>query len=155
MAANKYHALIKSGLLFMILLAWMAAPGYVNGQMLYKYIDEEGTYVITDNPPPEFKLVPDSPPDVTEEKRLERDKEQEKEREKTQTVRNAGTEKQEKIRAARDEWEYAVSREENYRLNLQSATDYNQRLHWREKLDKQHKVVEEKKKKLDEIMSLP
>ncbi|NTW16894.1 MAG: hypothetical protein HGA41_05470 [Syntrophaceae bacterium] len=123
--------------------------------MLYKYIDEEGTYVITDNPPPEFKLVPDSPPDVTEEKRLERDKEQEKEREKTQTVRNAGTEKQEKIRAARSDWEQALTREENYRLNMQTAANYTQRLYWREMWERQKKVVGETKKKLDELMGLP
>jgi hypothetical protein len=155
MSANIYHALIKSGLLFMILLAWMAAPGYANGQMLYKYIDEEGTYVITDNPPPDYTRVPDSPADVTEEKRLELDQEKEKEREKTQTVRDAGTEKEGKIRAARGDWEQALTREENYRLNMQAAANYNQRLYWREMWERQKKVVEETKKKLDELMSLP
>jgi pyridoxine 5'-phosphate synthase PdxJ len=154
MAANIYHALIKSGLLFMILLVWMAAPGYANGQMLYKYIDEEGTYVITDNPPPDYTLVPDSPPDVTEEKRLELDRDKEKEGEKTQTIRNAGTERQEKIGAARRDWEQAVTREENYRLNMQTAANYSQRLYWREMWERQKKVVEETKKKLDELMGL-
>lgn len=139
----------------MILLAWMVAPGYANGQMLYKYIDEEGTYVITDNPPPESTLVPDSPPDVTEEKRLERDKEQEKEKEKVKAVRNATTERQEKISAARGDWEQALTREENYRLNMQAAANYNQRVYWREMWERQIKVVEETKKKLDELMSLP
>lgn len=139
----------------MMLCAWMAAPGDASGQMLYKYIDEEGTYVITDNPPPDFKLVPDSPPDVMEEKRQELDKEKEKEGETTKTVRDAGTERQEKIRAARDAWQQALTREENYRLNMQAATNYNQRVYWREMWERQKKVIEESKKRLDELMSLP
>lgn len=153
MAANKYYALRQSGLL-LLLLVWIVAPGEARGQMLYKYIDEDGTYVITDNPPPEFKLVPDSPPDVMEEKRLEL----EKEKEKIQTTREAQeirTTREEKIRAARSEWERAKSYEENYRLNMQQTANYSQRLYWRAMLDKQQKVVEEKKKQLDELMSLP
>jgi hypothetical protein len=155
MVAKIYHALTKSVLLFMSMLAWMAAPGYADGQMLYKYLDEEGTYVITDNPPPDYTLVPDSPADVSEEKRLELDQEKEKEKEKTHTVRDAATEKQEKIRAARNDWEQALTREENYRLNMQAAANYTQRLYWREMWERQKKVVEETKKRLDEIMSLP
>lgn len=154
MATNKFGALRQSGLLLLILFVWIVAPEEGRGQMLYKYIDEEGTFVITDNPPPEFTLVPDTPPDVMEAKKLEA----EKEKENIQTLREAQeirVGKEEKIRAARDDWEKARSYEENYRLNMQQTTDYNQRLYWRGMLDKQQKVVEEKKKKLDEIMSLP
>lgn len=158
MAENKYYALRQSGLLLLVLLAWIISFGEARGQMLYKYIDEEGTYVITDNPPSEFKLVPDSPPDVMEEKRLELENEKEKQRGKTHSIQEAqeiGKTRADEIKAARDEWERARSYEDNYRLNMQAASNYNQRLYWREKLDKQRKVVEEMKKKLDEIMSLP
>ena len=155
MAANKSYALKQSCLLLMILLVWIVALGEARGAMLYKYIDEDGTVVITDNPPPEFRLVPESTPDVMEEKKSELEQEKGKDRGKTETVREIrerGTDRQEKIKAARSEWEQAKTYEENYRMNMQEATTYDKRLYWRQMFDKQQKVVEEKKKNLDELM---
>jgi hypothetical protein len=73
MAVNKSYALRQSCLLLLILLAWIVALGEARGAMLYKYIDEDGTVVITDTPPPEFKLIPDSVPELMEEKKSELD----------------------------------------------------------------------------------
>jgi hypothetical protein len=96
--------------------------------MLYKYIDKDGTFVITDNPPPEFKLVPDSRPDVMEEKRFELEKEKE-DIQTTREVREIGTGRQEEIGAARSERQQAQNQLEDYRLNMQQATNYNERLY--------------------------
>jgi hypothetical protein len=155
MAVNKSYALRQSCLLLLILLAWIVALGEARGAMLYKYIDEDGTVVITDTPPPEFKLIPDSVPELMEEKKSELDQEQEKGRGKSETVREIqerGPDRQEKIKAARSEWEQAKTYEENYRMNMQEATTYDKRLYWRQMYDKQQKVVEEKKKNLDDLM---
>jgi len=152
MAANKCCVLRQAWILVLILLVWIVASGVAHGQILYKYIDKDGTFVITDNPPPGFKLVPDSPSDVMEEQISELEQEKE-DIQTTREARETGTGRQEKIRAARSEWEQAQVQAENYRFNIQQATNYNERLYWREMFDKQKKVVEESKKKLDELMN--
>ena len=64
-------------------------------------------------------------------------------------------EKEENIRVLREELERAKRDEENYRMNMNQSSGFAQRHHWRTLVDEQLKLIEEKKKKLDDLESRP
>ncbi|MEN6321576.1 MAG: DUF4124 domain-containing protein, partial [Syntrophaceae bacterium] len=55
MVAHIVRAFITAATLTLIMVIWIAAPGELQGQTLYRYIDKDGTSVLTDNPPPGVK----------------------------------------------------------------------------------------------------
>jgi len=141
----------------LLAIVWiMSSAGLVQGQTLYEYIDKDGSVVITDSPPPgaKIKRAESEPPQSAEQKAAA-----EKEGgERTQRYREADTQRQEKqaaIRIARDELEKAKRDEQLYRMNMNQASGYAQRHHWRTLVDEQLKLIEEKQKKLDELESRP
>jgi hypothetical protein len=160
MAAHKFSALTQKGLLILIMIVWIATPGEVRGETLYKCIDKDGNVIITDNPLPEFQFVPVVPEqslEMMEEQRLQLEKKEiEIETDVLQRINDdRKKDKQEKIMASREDLEKAKVNEESYRFNMIQTLDLSQRLYWGEMLDKQKKVVEEKQKKLNELQSEP
>ena len=156
MAAYILRALITAVTLVLTLVVWIAAPGEVQGQTLYQYIDKDGTSVLTDNPPPGVKAKRmESLPDVT----VERKSDQEKETDiKVQTSSETDVQRKEtggNIEDLRAELEKAESNAVRYRSNMNQAHGFAQRSHWRKLLDEQEKDIEENKKKLEELESSP
>lgn len=147
MSANKLLPLVKVVLVLLIMIVWMITSGELSEGGMYKYVDKDGNVIITDNPPPDFKIEPDElPAEAVEQQKLQLEK-------KIDLKRDGGynKEKQEEITKARNELDKALTDEESYRLNLQQAASLPDRLHWRELLDKQQEVVKEKREKLHEI----
>jgi len=156
MAAYKLRILIPAVFLTLVMVVWIAISGEAYGETLYEYIDKDGSVVITDNPPPGVKAVPkQSLPDITIEQKSESEKESEAKMQKYREADVKRTEKEEKIRAAREELERAKSDAESYRSNMNQSANYSQRHHWRMQVDEQDKLVEDLKKKLDELESGP
>jgi len=157
MPANKLCPLIKMVSFVLIIFAWMITYIELSEGAMYKYIDKDGTVIITDNPPPDFKIESDElPSSLAEEQKLQKEKEQQLE--KKVNVKSADTydkERQGRIARARGELEKALADEETYRLNLQQAAALPDRVRWRELLDKQQKVIQEKREKLREVESQP
>jgi hypothetical protein len=157
MASHRFITLTQKGLLMLIMIVWISAPGEGRGGTLYKCVDKDGDVIITDNPLPEFKSVPGHPAEMTEEQRLLLEK---KEKEIEMDVYRQITDdtkagKQGKIRAAGEDLERAKLKEESYRLNIEQTTDSDKRIYWRDMWDKQKKVVEENQQKLNELQSEP
>jgi hypothetical protein len=157
MAAHKFSALTQKGLLILIMIVWITTPGEVRGGTLYKCIDKDGNVIITDNPLPEFQSVPGQSRELMEEQRLQLEKKEiEIETDVYQRItEDTKKDKQEKIMAARVDLAKAKQNEETYRFNMEKTIDLSQKLIWREMLDKQKKVVEEKQKMLNELQSEP
>jgi hypothetical protein len=157
MFANKLRLLEKVVSFLLIMIVWMITYGQLSEGAMYKYVDEDGTVVITDNPPPDFKIEPDQlPSSLAEEEKLRLEKE--KQLEKKTNLKRADTytkDRQDRITKARSELDKALADEENYRLNTQQATSLSERVRWRELLYKQQKVVKEKREKFKEIESQP
>ena len=92
---------------------------------------------------------------MTEEQKAASEKEG---NEKLQKYREADAKRNEReanIRVAREELEKAIRDEQNYRANMNQASGYAQRHHWRTLVDEQLRLIEEKKKKLDDLESRP
>ena len=157
MFAKRLRLLEKVVTFLLIMIVWMITNGQLSEGAMYKYVDEDGTVVITDNPPPDFKIEPDQlPSSLAEEEKLRLEKE--KQLEKKTNLKRADTytkDRQDRITKARSELDKALADEENYRLNTQQATSLSERVRWRELLDKQQKVVKEKREKFKEIESQP
>jgi hypothetical protein len=156
MASYKLRRLLPTVSMLMLSFVWLAAAGEAWGQTLYEYIDKDGTVIITDSPPPGAAVKKaQSLPELTEEQKAAMEKE---DKEKLQKYREADAkrnEREENIRIVREELEKAKRDEENYRMNMNQSSGFAQRRHWRTLVDEQLKLIEEKKKKLDEIESRP
>lgn len=157
MATYKLRGLSQVASLALLGLVWIiSAAGEAQGQALYEYIDRDGTVVITDSPPPGAKIKKmESLPQVTEEQKAAAEKESS---ERLQRYREADAQRkdrEESIRVTREELEKAKRDEEIYRVNMNQASGYAQRHHWRTLVDEQLKLIEEKKKKLEDLESRP
>jgi len=156
MASYKLRRLLPRVSLLLLGFVWIAAAGEAQGGTLYEYVDKDGTVVITDSPPPGVNVKPlESLPVITEEQKKASEKEG---NEKLQRYREADAkrkEREENIKAIREELEKAKRDEDNYRVNMNQASGFAQRTHWRKLLDEQLKLIDEKKKKLDDLESRP
>lgn len=156
MAAYKLRGLMPAASLTLLVFIWIVAAGAAHGQMLYQYIDKDGTVIITDSPPPDAKIKKSqSLPDMTEEQKTALEKEG---NERLQRYREADAKRKEKednIRAVREELEKAKRDEAIFRANMNQASGYAQRHHWRTLVDEQLKLIEEKQKKLNDLESRP
>ncbi len=157
MFANKLRLLVKIMSFLLIMIVWMITYGQLSEGAMYKYVDEDGTVVITDNPPPDFKVEPDElPSSLAEEQKLLLEKE--KQLEKKINLKHADAymkEREDRISKARSELNKALADEESYRFNMQQTTNLSERVRWRELFDKQQKIIKEKREKLNEIESQP
>jgi hypothetical protein len=156
MASYKLRRLLPRVSLLLLVFVWIAAAGEAQGGTLYEYVDKDGTVVITDSPPPGVNVKKSqSLPKITEEQKTASEKDG---NEKLQRYREADAkrkEREENIRVVREELEKAKRDEENYRVNMNQASGYAQRHHWRTLVDEQLKLIDEKKKKLDDLESRP
>jgi len=156
MASYKLRRLLPRVSLLLLGFVWIAAAGEAQGGTLYEYVDKDGTVVITDSPPPGVNVKKSqSLPNMTEEQKAASEKEG---NEKLHRYREADAkrkEREETIRTTREELEKAKRDEENYRVNMNQASGFAQRSHWRKLLDEQLKLIDEKKKKLDALESRP
>ncbi len=154
MATYKVRGLMQAVFLTLLIFIWIATAGDAQGQTLYEYIDKDGTLIITDSPPPGANIKKSqSLPNMTEEQKAALEKEN---NERLQRYREADAKKNERdenIRVLREELEKAKRDEQNYRMNMNQASGYAQRHHWRTLVDEQLKLIEEKKKKLDDLES--
>jgi len=154
MATYKLRGLVLVAPLALLIFTWMAASGEAQGQALYEYIDKDGTVIITDSPPPGAKIKKlQSLPNMTEEQRAASEKESNERLEKYREADEKRKEREGNIKAVREELEKAKRDEENYRANMNQASGYAQRRHWRTLVDEQLKLIEEKQKKLDDLES--
>ncbi|MGO9139624.1 MAG: DUF4124 domain-containing protein [Syntrophales bacterium] len=154
MASYKLCKLLPMVSLLLLSFVWIASVSEVQGQTLYQYTDKDGTVIITDSPPPGANAKKlQSLPDITEEQKAASEKESS---EKLQKYREADTkrnDRDENIRVLREELERAKRDEQNYRANMNQASGYAQRHHWRTLVDEQLELIEEKQKKLDDLES--
>jgi hypothetical protein len=135
---------------------WIAVASEAQGQTLYEYIDKDGTVIITDSPPPGANIrKAQSPPNMTEEQKGAVAKENNEKSQKYHEADAKKNEREENIRVAREELEKAMRDEESYRANMNQASGFAQRSHWRTLVDEQLKLIEEKQKKLDDLESRP
>lgn len=157
MSAKKFHPLMKVVPFVLIIIVWMITSGELSEGAMYKYVDKDGNVVITDNPPPDFKIESDElPPELVEQQKLQLEKEKQLDKKVYQKrASEYDKEKQARITKARSELDKALADEETYRLNLQQAISLPDRVRWRELLDKQQRVVNEKRDKFREIESQP
>ena len=156
MAAYKLRGLMPAASLTLLIFIWVAAAGEAQEKTLYEYTDRDGTVIITDSPPPGVNVKKSQAlPNMTEEQKTALEKES---NEKLQKYREADAkrkEREENIRVAREELEKAKRDEEGYRANMNQASGYAQRNHWRVLVDEQLRLIEEKKKKLDDLERRP
>jgi hypothetical protein len=156
MTAYKLHGLMPAASLALLIFILITSAGEAQGQTLYEYLDKDGTVIITDNPPPGVNVKKSqSLPIMTEDQKAASEKEG---NEKLQRYREADAKRNEReanIRVAREELEKAIRDEQNYRANMNQASGYAQRHHWRTLVDEQLRLIEEKKKKLDDLESRP
>jgi hypothetical protein len=90
---------------------------------------------------------------MTEEQKAALEKEKNERLQKYREADAKKNERDENIRVLREELEKAKRDEQNYRMNMNQASGYAQRHHWRTLVDEQLKLIEEKKKKLDDLES--
>jgi hypothetical protein len=156
MATYKLRGLMPVASLTLLIFIWIAGGGEAQGQTLYEYMDKDGTAIVTDSPPPGVNVKKlQSLPNMTEEQKTASEKEN---GEKLQRYREADAkrkEREENIRVAREELEKAKRDEQSYRANMNQASGYSQRNHWRKLVDEQLILIDEKKKKLDDLESHP
>ena len=156
MADYKLRGLLRVTFPALLSFMWIAAAGEAQGQALYEYIDKDGTVIITDSPPPGVKIKKlQSLPKMTEEQKAASEKEGNEKLQKYREADEKRKEREENIRAVREELEKAKRDEENYRMNMNQASGYAQRRHWRTLVDEQLKLIDEKKKKLEDLESRP
>ena len=157
--------LIKGGMMLLrtmitsvscILLAFIVLSENVQAGTIYEYVDKDGSVVFTDSPPPETKVSPvENYRDMTEAEEQELEKEKTASMQKYQKSTEKRQAKEEKIRAARAEYEQALKDDQRYRSNKNQASGFAQQRHWIQMMEEQIKVIEEKKKKLQELESGP
>ncbi len=156
MASYKLCRLLPRVSLLLLSFIWIAAAGEAQGQTLYRYIDKDGTVIITDSPPPGVNVKTlDSLPKITEEQKAALEKEGNEKSQRYRETETKRNEKEENIKAIKEDLEKAKRDEENYRANMNQASGYAQRHHWRTLVDEQQKLIEEKQKKLDDLESRP
>ena len=155
MASCKLRRLLPTVSL-LLSFVWIAAAGDAQGQTLYEYVDKDGTVIITDSPPPGVNVKKSqSLPTMTEEQKAASEKEGNEKLQRYREVDAKKKEREENIRVVREELEKAKRDEENYRMNMNQASGFAQRHHWSTLVDEQLKLIEEKKKKLDDLESHP
>ena len=143
-------------LVCMMLFICLSLTGSLQAGALYKYIDKDGSEVLTDSPPPGVKAKPlQTFQDVTDADKQELEKERSSQMKKFQEGNVKQKDKEEKIRTAREEYEQAKKTEEMYRANRNQAHGYAQQKHWNDMIAEQGKEIEEKRKKLQELESEP
>lgn len=156
MAAYKLRGLMPAASLTLLIFIWIAAAGEAQGQTLYEYIDKDGTTIITDSPPSGVNVKKSqSLPDVTEEQKTATEKEGSEKLQKYDEADAKRKEREENIRVVREELEKAKRDEQHYRSNMNQASGYSQRNHWRTLVDEQLNLIDEKKRKLDDLESSP
>lgn len=162
MVSHIVRAFITAVSLALIMVVWIAAPGELQGQTLYRYIDKDGSSVLTDNPPPGVKAKRiDSLPESTESTESTKEdvpdqgKETDIKAEKSKESEVKKKDKRGEIEALREEIAKAESNAQRYRSNMNQSPGFAQKRYWRNLLDDQEKDVEEKKKKLEELESSP
>lgn len=141
--------------LILMMIVWMSFPGDAQGVTLYKYIDKDGSVILTDNPPPGVgaKVYEASEEVTTDEKKVEPVKDASAQKQAAQEAETKRQEKQVKIQALREELDKAVSEEAAHRRNMNQAHGYVQRNYWRKLVDEKLKEIEEKKKQIEELES--
>lgn len=140
--------------LILMMIVWMTFPGYAQGGTLYKYIDKDGSLILTDNPPPGVKAKEfESSEEVTHEKKVEPAKDASAQKQTDQEAETKRQENRVKIQTLREELDKAVSDEAEYRRNMNQAHGYVQRNYWRKLVDEKLKEIEEKKKQIEELES--
>ena len=141
MASYKLCRLLPRVSLLLLSFIWIAAAGEAQGQTLYRYIDKDGTVIITDSPPPGVNVKTlDSLPKMTEEQKAALEKEGNEKSQRYRETETKRNEKEENIKAIKEELEKAKRDEENYRANMNQASGYAQRHHWRTLVDEQLKA---------------
>jgi hypothetical protein len=156
MASYKLRRLLPRVSLLLLSFVWIAAAGEAQGGTLFEYVDKDGTVVITDSPPPGVNVKRlESLPNITEEQKTASEKEGNEKLQRYRETDAKRKEREENIRVVREELEKAKRDEENYRVNMNQASGYAQRHHWRTLVDEQLKLIDEKKKKLDDLESRP
>jgi hypothetical protein len=140
--------------LIVMMILWMTVPGDAHGGTLYKYTDKDGSIILTDNPPPGVKakkyIVSD---DMPTEPKAAPEIEPGVKIQSTQEAEAKKEDKQQKIKSLREELDKAVRDEAAYRRNMNQAQGYSQRRHWRQLVDEQLNLIEEKKKQIEELES--
>ena len=140
----------------MMMITCVAFSGSVQAGTIYEYTDRYGSVVLTDSPPPGVKARPlQTYQDMTETDKGEMAKEKAEQMEKYRSSDVKRNEKEEKIRAAREEYEQALKDEERYRANKNQASGYVQQRRWIKEIEAQDAKIEEKKTKLQELESEP
>jgi len=140
--------------LILMMVIWITVPGCAEGGTLYKYTDKDGAIILTDNPPPgvkakEYLSSDDIQTETSAAPAID-------EGEKRKSIQEADAKKQDKrkkIEALREELDKAVREEAAYRRNMNQASGYSQRRYWRLLVDEQLKLIEEKKKLIEELES--
>ena len=154
MASYKLCKLLLRVSLLLLSFVWIASASEAQGQTLYQYTDNDGSVIITDSPPPGVTVKKlQSLPGMTEEQKAASEKESS---ERLQKYREADTNRKDRdadIRVVREELEKAKRDEEGYRRNMNQASGYAQRNHWRTLVDEQLRLIEETQKKLDDLES--
>ncbi len=140
--------------LMVMMILWMTVPGEAHGGTLYKYTDKDGSVIITDNPPPGVKakgyIVSD---DMPTEPKAAPEIEPGVKIQPTQEAEAKKEDKQQKIKSLREELDKAIRDEAAYRRNMNQASGFSQRRHWRLLVDEQLNLIEEKKKQIEELES--
>jgi hypothetical protein len=139
-----------------VMITSIFSSGDMRAGTIYEYVDRDGSIILTDSPPPGVNARPlQTYQDMTESEKENLEKEKTSEMQKYRESGTKRKEKEEKIRAARTEYEQAIKEEERYRSNKNQARGYAQQQHWIKMLEEQSKEIEEKKKKLQELESAP
>jgi hypothetical protein len=159
MVSHIVRAFITAVSMALIMVVWIASPGELQGQTLYRYIDKDGSSVLTDNPPPGVKAKRiDSLPESTEsikEDVSDQGKETDVKAEKPKEAEAKKKDKRGEIESLREEIAKSESTAQQYRSNMNQSHGFAQRRYWRNLLDEQEKDIEEKKKKLEELENSP
>jgi hypothetical protein len=149
MAVNELRAPIRIVFITMLCFLWISCLGEVYGKTLYENVDKDGTTVITDIQPPGGKLKTiEVPTQKTEEKKIESGNRPNKQAEETAAKRN---EKREKIRTLKEKLKKAEIDEQHYRSNMNQASGFSQRHHWRVQVDKQLELIKKIEKEIEEL----
>ena len=124
----------------------------IQADTIYQYRDRDGKIVFTDNPPPGVNAqLHQKTRSVTinELQALEKDKAKTAENDAKQASR------EDKIQAARQEYEQAQKDMESYHLKKNQAADPYIWWQWNNRIEEQNKLIEDKRKKLQEAESGP
>lgn len=141
---------------FCVIITCFSFSGHVQAGTIYEYIDKDGSSVLTDSPPPGVKARPlQTFRDMTDADKQALEKEKSEEMQKYRQSDITRKEKEEKIRAAREEYEQAIKNEERYKSNKNQSRGFAQQKHWNNMIEEQNKEIEEKRKKLQELESAP